>query len=47
MRDELMDVLSLVVMCLLLILALKVIVVIVRNDASAREVIDFLRRLFV
>ncbi len=47
MKDELMDVLSLIVMCLLLILALKVIVVIVRNDASAREVIDFLRRLFV
>jgi hypothetical protein len=47
MRDELIDILSLIVMCLLLILALKIIVVIVKNEAIAREVINFLRQLFM
>lgn len=47
MRDELMDILSLVVMCVLLVLAFKIIMVVVRNEAIAREVIDFLRQLFM
>jgi hypothetical protein len=47
MRDELVDVLSLIVMCLLLILAFKIIVVIIKNEAVAREIIDFLRQLFM
>ena len=47
MRDELMDVLSLIVMCLLMALAFKIIVVIVRNEVIAREVISFLRQLFM
>lgn len=47
MKDELMDILSLIIMCLLLILVFKIIVVIVRNEAIAREAIDFLRQLFM
>jgi|GEM_PF-2653520 hypothetical protein len=47
MRDELMDVLSLVVMCVLLVLAFKIVVVVVRNEAVAREAVSFLRQLFM
>jgi len=47
MRDELMDILSLIVMCLLMALAFKIIVVIIRNEAIAREVIGFLKQLYM
>lgn len=47
MRDELIDILSLIIMCLLLILAFKIIVVVVRNESIAIEVIGFLRQLFM
>lgn len=47
MRDELIDILSLIIMCLFLILAFKIIVVVVRNESIAREVIGFLRQLFM
>lgn len=47
MRDELIDVLSLIVMCLLLVLAFKIIVVVVRNESIARKVVDFLRQLLM
>lgn len=47
MRDEIIDVLSLIVMCLLLVLALKIIVIVLRNGSIARQVIDCLRQLFI
>jgi hypothetical protein len=47
MKDELMDILSLVIMCLLVMLVFKIIVIVVRNEAIARQVIDFLRQLFI
>jgi len=47
MKDELMDILSLVIMCLLVMLVFKIIVIVVRNEAITRQVIDFLRQLFI
>jgi hypothetical protein len=47
MKDELMDILSLIIMCLLIILVFKIIVITVRNETIARQLIDFLRQLFM
>jgi hypothetical protein len=47
MKDELIDILSLVIMCLLVMLVFKIIVIVVRNETIARQVIDFMRQLFM